>query len=80
MRSILLQFVGTAVLVGLLTYFTLDTRLRSPWNVAWLFGVPVVVAIFRNRDFFSRWLMSLSLIVWAWIVCGFTGTLLGGGP
>lgn len=80
MRSILLQFSVTTVLIVLHTYVIVLQDFRSPWNAAWWFGVPTITAIIANRTAGKRALMGPPLITWSLATMCLTGEMLGGGP
>jgi hypothetical protein len=77
-RSIAIQVFAVAVVVGALTCLTGWFNYRSGFNVLWMLGVPIAVAVLANEDIGARTLAGLWLTLWSWLVVSAIGVVVVG--
>ncbi|PXA85017.1 hypothetical protein DMC47_38425 [Nostoc sp. 3335mG] len=75
----LVQGVLVTLLVGVFTFWTDCLNFHSGWNILWMIGLPLVVAVFANNDTSSRCLAGLVLIPFSFFVVMMTGAIFGLG-
>ncbi|WP_454887272.1 hypothetical protein [Sphingomonas oryzagri] len=79
MRRFAVQAIAVFLSVGLLTYLSDHFGYRSGFNALWMFGLPIAVAVFANRDGASRCLAGLVLFVLGPIASIVTAAVFGLG-
>jgi hypothetical protein len=62
--SIALQMGVIAMVCGALTLATAGLR-PSPWNAAWMLGLPVLIATVANGTAKFRVIMAVGLTLWS---------------
>jgi len=62
LRSTGFQIALTLLLVGAAAYVTGLQGVRSGWNILWMLGVPLALALLLNPDRSSRLFMAFALI------------------
>lgn len=63
MRSITVQLVAVSLIVAACSYAVIERDLETPFNLLWMVGLPVGVAISANKRAAARTLMACALLL-----------------
>lgn len=74
-----IQVLTVALVSCCLSYIIDQHNFRSPLNLIWMTGFPIVLGLIVNEGWQAKWIMAASLLATSLVAVMISGPLLGVG-